>query len=93
MPWMVRAIDAETKQPIASFTTMNRRPPNFVDRYGPSVAQNGEVIAGFFAETFIHERELTIEAPGYETLRFLLMPGLGATNTYELRRKSVATPP
>jgi hypothetical protein len=41
----------------------------------------------YFAETFIHERVLTIEAEGYETLRFPLMPELGATNTYELRRK------
>jgi hypothetical protein len=41
----------------------------------------------YFAETFIHERVLTIEADGYETLRFPLMPELGAANTYELRRK------
>jgi hypothetical protein len=87
MPWMVRAIDAETKKPIENFTTMNRRPPNFTDRFGPGIARNGEALAGYFAETFIHERELTIEAPGYETFKIMLTPQLAATNTYELRRK------
>jgi hypothetical protein len=87
IPWMVRAIDAETKEPILNFTTLNSRPPTFADKFGPSRAVNGEALAGFFAETFIHERVLTIEAPGYETLRFPLLPELGATNTYELKRK------
>jgi hypothetical protein len=84
---MVRAIDAETREPILNFTTLNSRPPTFADKFGPSRAVNGEALAGFFAETFIHERVLTITADGYETLRFQLMPELGATNTYELKRK------
>ncbi|MDB6035405.1 MAG: resA 1 [Verrucomicrobiales bacterium] len=87
IPWKVRAIDAETKEPILNFTTLNSRPPTFADKFGPSRAINGEALAGYFAETFIHERVLTIEAEGYETLRFPLMPELGATNTYELKRK------
>ena len=87
IPWKVRAIDAETRQPILRFTTLNSRPPTFQDRFGPSQAINGEALAGYFAETFIHERVLTIEAEGYETLSFQLMPELGATNTYELKRK------
>ena len=87
IPWKVRAIDAETKEPILDFTTLNSRPPLFADKFGPSRAVNGEALAGYFAETFIHERVLTITADGYETLRFQLMPELGATNTYELKRK------
>ena len=87
IPWKIRAIDAETKQPIMNFTTLNSRPPTFQDKFGPSRAVNGEALGGYFAETFIHERVLTIEAPGYETLRFPLMPELGATNTYELKRR------
>jgi 5-hydroxyisourate hydrolase-like protein (transthyretin family) len=87
IPWKVRTIDAETKEPILNFTTLNSRPPTFADKFGPSRAVNGEALAGFFAETFIHERVLTITADGYETLRFQLMPELGATNTYELKRK------
>jgi 5-hydroxyisourate hydrolase-like protein (transthyretin family) len=87
IPWKVRAIDAETKEPILGFTTLNSRPPLFADKFGPSRAVNGEALAGYFAETFIHERVLTITADGYETLRFQLMPELGATNTYELKRK------
>ena len=87
IPWKIRAIDAETKQPILNFTTLNSRPPTFQDKFGPSPAENGEALGGYFAETFIHERVLTIEAPGYETLRFPLLPELGATNTYELHRK------
>ena len=86
-PWKIRAIDAETKEPIMNFTTLNSRPPTFADKFGPSRAMNGEALGGYFAETFIHERVLTIEAEGYETLRFPLMPELGATNTYELKRK------
>jgi 5-hydroxyisourate hydrolase-like protein (transthyretin family) len=87
IPWKVRAIDAETKEPILNFTTLNSRPPLFADKFGPSRAVNGEALAGYFAETFIHERVLTITADGYETLRFQLMPELSATNTYELKRK------
>ncbi len=87
IPWKVRAIDAETREPILNFTTLNSRPPTFADKFGPSRAVNGEALAGYFAETFIHERVLTITADGYETLRFQLMPELGATNTYELKRK------
>jgi len=87
IPWMVRAIDSETKEPILNFTTLNSRPPTFADKFGPSRAVNGEALAGYFANTFIHERVLTITADGYETLRFPLMPELGATNTYELKRK------
>ena len=87
IPWKIRAIDAETRQPILNFTTLNSRPPTFQDKFGPSQAVNGEALGGFFAETFIHERVLTIEANGYETLRFPLLPELGATNTYELKRK------
>ena len=30
---------------------------------------------------------LTIEAPGYEKFRLTLIPELGATNTYELKRE------
>ena len=33
------------------------------------------------------ERELTIEAPGYQTFKIVLVPELGATNIYELRKK------
>jgi hypothetical protein len=66
---------------------LNERPPTFADKFGLSRAVNGEALEGYFAETFIHERRLTITADGYETLRFHLMPDLGATNTYELRRK------
>ena len=87
IPWKVRAIDADTKEPILDFITLNSRPPLFADKFGPSRAVNGEALAGYFAETFIHERVLTITADGYETLRFQLMPELGATNTYELKRK------
>ncbi len=86
-PWKIRAIDAETKEPILNFTTLNSRPPTFADKFGPSRAVNGEALGGYFAETFIHERVLTIESEGYETLRFPLLPELGATNTYELKRK------
>jgi hypothetical protein len=86
-PWKIRAIDAETKEPILNFTTLNARPPTFADKFGPSRAVNGEALGGYFAETFIHERVLTIKADGYETLSFPLMPELGATNTYELKRK------
>lgn len=91
-PWKIRAIDEETKQPILNFTTLNSRPPTFQDKFGPSRAVNGEALGGYFAETFIHERVLTIEAEGYETLRFPLMPELGATNTYELKRKPAVAP-
>ncbi len=87
IPWKIRAIDADTKQPIMNFTTLNSRPPTFQDKFGPSRAVNGEALGGYFAETFIHERVLTIEAEGYETLRFPLLPELGATNTYELKLK------
>lgn len=67
--------------------TPRKRPPTFADQFGPSRAVNGEALAGYFAETFIHERVLTIKADGYETLRFPLLPELGATNTYKLKRK------
>jgi protocatechuate 3,4-dioxygenase beta subunit len=87
IPWKIRAIDAETKEPILNFTTLNARPPTFADKFGPSQAVNGEALGGYFAETFIHERVLTIKAAGYETLVLPLMPELGATNTYELKRK------
>jgi 5-hydroxyisourate hydrolase-like protein (transthyretin family) len=85
--WRIRAIDAETKEPILNFTTLNARPPTFADKFGPSRAVNGEALGGYFAETWLHERVLTITADGYETLSFPLMPELGATNTYELKRK------
>jgi hypothetical protein len=90
VPWMVRAIDAETKQPIPTFTVMNRMLTNLSTHYGPTTARNGEALAGFFSEHTIRQRELTIEAPGYETFRVALTPTLGATNTYELKRKSAA---
>jgi len=86
-PWKIRAIDAETKEPILNFTTLNSPRPPSPTKFGPSRAVNGEALVGYFAETFIHERVLTIRADGYETLRFPLMSELGATNTYELKRK------
>jgi hypothetical protein len=91
VPWMVRAVDAQTKEPIPTFTVMNRMLTNLSTHYGPTTAQNGEALAGFFSEKTIRERELTIEAPGYETFRVALTPVLGTTNTYELKRKP-ATP-
>jgi hypothetical protein len=89
-PWMVRAIDAETKRPIPTFTVMNRLLANPAIHYGPTTARNGEALAGFFSERTIRPRQLTIEAPGYEIFRVELTPQLGATNTYELRRKPAA---
>ena len=85
--WMVRAIDADTKQPIPTFTVMNRMLTNLSTHYGPTTAQNGEALAGFFSEKTIQPRQLTIEAPGYETFQIALTPVLGTTNTYELKRK------
>ncbi len=93
VPWHVRAIDAQTKAPIESFTTMNYNAANLGSSYGPAVARNGEVIAGFFVEAWLKPRLLTVEAPGYEKFRLTLVPELGATNTYELRRNAAASPP
>ena len=90
VPWMVRAVDAQTKQPIPTFTVINRMLTNLTTHYGPTTARNGEALAGFFSEKTIRERELTIEADGYETFRLALTPVLGATNTYELKRKFAA---
>lgn len=88
VPWMVRAVDAGTKQPIPTFTVMNRMLTNLTTKYGPTTAQNGEALAGFFSEHTIRPRQLTIDAPGYETFQIELTPTLGATNTYELKRKT-----
>lgn len=90
VPWMVRAIDAQTKKPIPTFTVMNRMLANLSTHYGPTTAQNGEALAGYFSEKYIQPRQLTIEAPGYETFQIALTPVLGATNTYELKRKPAA---
>jgi hypothetical protein len=87
VPWMVRAIDADTKKPIPTFTVMNRMLANLSTHYGPTTARNGEALAGFFSEKYIQPRQLTIEADGYETFQIALTPTLGATNTYELKRK------
>ncbi len=90
VPWMVRAIDAQTKEPIPTFTVMNRMLTNLTIHYGPTTAQNGQALAGFFSEKTIRPRQLTIEAPGYETFQIALTPTLGATNTYELKRQTAA---
>ena len=90
VPWMVRAVDAQTKVPIPTFTVMNRMLTNLTTKYGPTTAQNGEALAGFFSEHTIRPRQLTIEAPEYEMFQTNLTPTLGATNTYELKRKPVA---
>lgn len=89
-PWMVRAIDADTKKPIPTFTVMNRMLTNLTTHYGPTTARNGEALAGFFSEHTIRPRQLTIEAPGYKTFQIALTPKLGATNTYELKREPAA---
>lgn len=86
VPWMVRAVDARTKEPIPTFTVMNRMLTNLTTKYGPTTAQNGEALAGFFSEHTIRPRQLTIDAPDYETFQTNLTPTLGATNTYELKR-------
>jgi len=90
VPWMVRAVDAQTKEPIPTFTVMNRMLTNLTTHYGPTAAQHGEALAGFFSENTIRPRQLTIEAPGYEMFQIALTPELGATNTYELKRKPAA---
>jgi len=92
-PWRVRAIDAETRTPIPMFTTMNHNATNMSSSYGPATASNGEVIAGYFVEAWLKPRLLTIEASGYEKFRLTLVPELGATNTYELRRVPAAPRP
>gem|GEM_PF-5425313 len=92
-PWRVRAIDAETRTPIPTFTTMNHNATNLSSSFGPTMARNGELIAGYFVEAWLKPRLLTIEAPGYEKFRLTLVPELGATNTYELRRLPAAPRP
>lgn len=90
VPWMVRAVDSDTKKPIPNFTVMNRMLTKLTTHFGPTTAQNGEALAGYFTEKYIQARQLTIEAPGYETFQVVLTPVLGATNTYELKRKQTA---
>ena len=93
VPWIVQVVDAQSKEPLQSFTVMNRLATNLNTSFGPSTGRQGEALAGYFTENTIRPRVLTIEAPGYEMLRVPITPELGGTNKFELHRKPVATPP
>ena len=85
-------IAGEALQPISTATTVRVKNGKTLTTDGP-FADTKEVIAGYFVEAWLKPRLLTIEAPGYEKFRLTLVPELGATNTYELRRLPAAPRP
>jgi outer membrane protein assembly factor BamB len=90
MPWVVEVFDADSKKPLETFQVMNRMATNLSTHYGPVTGQAGTAIAGYFSEKTIRLRQLTIEADGYETLQKDILPVLGQTNTFGLKRKPAA---